>query len=69
MVNRRVSCRKGQSIIEYLIIVAAIIGVVLIARTYISGKVGVTYNALADKAHDSISEAYGLSTSGGGDNT
>ena len=49
--------RKGQSTLEYVIILSAVIGaIILVANTMMKPKLQSSYNDLTDKMQDKVKE-------------
>ena len=49
--------RKGQSTLEYVIILSAVIGaIILVANTMMKPKLQSSYNTLTDKMQDKVQE-------------
>lgn len=48
--------RKGQSTLEYVIILAAVIGAIIAVAAVLKPKLTGTYDKLGDKMQDKVSE-------------
>ncbi len=53
---RRVISKKGQSIVEYLIILAGIIAAILVVKTMLQNKVQGSYNHLGNQMESAINK-------------
>ena len=63
--RKRVRSRRGQSILEYLVIATVIVGAVIGIKTLVEGHMNNLYTSAAEKTGQASSSLAGLSVEGG----